>query len=107
MSKWRFLLGICAALLLPVSAAHAVSQGPGLLFDERNHADGPQPDAEETGTIADVNPDSHSIVLADGHRYKIPHWINFDRLQKGEMISIVYTPNPHHNTTAVKTVTVI
>src|SRR6185369_11048020 len=104
MSKWRLALCACAAMALSAPA----SAKPFLVPTHDAHpASDPEPDAETSGQITSVNVDTRSITLVDGHRFKIPGWINFNQLRAGEMVSVVYTPNPHKNTTAVKTVTII
>ncbi|HWU00018.1 MAG TPA: DUF1344 domain-containing protein [Terriglobales bacterium] len=105
MAKWRFLLAACAALTIASPALAATIVLPRQQSD--THPTDPEPDAQITGRIAGVNSDTRTITLADGHHFKIPGWISFDRLQTGELVSVVYTPNPHKNTMTVKTVTVI
>jgi len=105
MSKWRFLLAAGAALTIASPALASPIVLPHQQSD--THPTDPEPDAQVTGRIADVNADTRSITLADGHHFKIPGWISFDQLKSGEMVSVVYTPNPHRNTMTVKTVSII
>lgn len=103
MRKPRFLLGALVTLLTG-SPALAMSSPD---FIRRHQHQEPEPDANDTGVIVDVQAKTRSIALADGHEYTIPAWINFDNLKKGETVSIVYTPDYHHGTVDVKTVNVI
>lgn len=105
MAKWRFLLAACAVLTISSPALAKTIMLPRQQSD--THPTDPEPDAQVTSRIADINADSRSITLADGHHFKIPGWISFDQLKDGEMVSVVYTPNPHRNTNTVKTLSVI
>jgi hypothetical protein len=105
MAKWRFLLAACAALAFASPALARTIMLPRQQSD--THPTDPEPDAQVTSRISGINSDTRSITLADGHHFKIPGWISFDQLKDGEMVSVVYTPNPHRNTNTVKTVSII
>lgn len=105
MAKWRFLLAACAILAM---SGPALAK-PLILPHEPSgsHPTEPEPDAQVTSRISDINADTRSITLADGYHFKIPAWISFDQLKNGEMVSVVYTPNPHQDTMTVKTISII
>lgn len=105
MAKWRFLLAACAVLTMSGPALAKTLMLP--REPSGSHPTEPEPDAQVTSRISDINADSRSITLTDGHHFKIPGWISFDQLKSGELVSVVYTPNPHQNTITVKTITVI
>jgi len=105
MAKWRFLLAACAALTIASPALAKSIMVPRQQSD--THPSDPEPDAQVTSRIAEVNADTRSITLANGYHFKIPAWIGFEQLKDGEMVSVVYTPNPHRSTNTVKTLSII
>ncbi|HVJ40017.1 MAG TPA: DUF1344 domain-containing protein [Dongiaceae bacterium] len=105
MRKSSFVLGAFVTLLAS-SSALAMSSSSKFIPNRPQHQK-PEPDADDTSTIVDIQAKSRSVALADGNKYVIPAWINLDSLKKGDTVTIVYTPNFHHGTVAVKTVNVI